>query len=593
MKKIVYITTFTLFCGLISCNKDFLIEKPADDIYADNLLVNYAGFVNMQNALFSMVRDEYDRTDRYMGGTNFPSLPFAKSTLFSVGADNAWGNNRHSEFRHFSFPKNITSMTDSEAFLAIFEWLYKTINTANMIITRSENPDVDWGGASVAESNKITIVANARLIRAWAYRHLTYTFGAVPLSIEEITGSNYRTDWERNYVDEIRIEMEKDFKFAIDHLPLRTSNNTTPSAAIARHYLGELYLAMGKPSDAKTVLDPLVNGSDYSLMTTRFGKNAANPGNCFIDIFRTPYFTDGNREVLWAFPNTEPENASYGISPNVFMRNMWTNYYSNLSNISSLSHSAYPGKQIKLFWSINGGKGAGRVTMALGAYKLYEYDNQQNNDIRYDEYSMIWHLYFLNEQNEEYEVLTSAGASLINMDTKAQMSNDSDPTIQQYNLPSTRKWSYVPPNFEQSDIDMQYNDMVYLRLSETYLLYAEALFKLGDASCVDWINKIRTRAGVSLISMADMSIDFLLDERSRELITEEQRRHTLVRLSQENGGNERLANNVFKTRVRTHNEVSGRPVRGMHDDDTPVLYPIPKTFIDSNSGRPMQQNPGY
>ncbi len=594
MKKIKYISLFVLLTMFAaSCEKDFLTEQPVDNIYSSNLLVDYKGFVNMNNALMSLVRDEYGRVDVNLGGTSFKSLPFAKSTVFSVGADNAWGNNRHTDFRHFSFPKNITAMTDTETFLAIFEWLYKAINTANMIITQAENPDVDWQGGSADGNakNKATTIAQARLVRAWAYRHLTYTFGDVPLTTEEITGSNYKTDWERNSVAEIREVMVEDLTFAMNTLPLRTTNNTTLSGAIARHYLGELYLAMGNPGQAKTVLQPLVESSEYSLMTSRFGKTASAPGNAFMDVFRSPLYSDGNREVLWAFLNTETESSAYGTSQ-AFMRNMWQNYYSNLSDISSLSNSAYPGKSITLFWSLNAGKGAGRCAISLGAMALYKYKDQQDKDIRYDESSFVWHLYFLKEDNTVYEVLKN-GNSLINLNKNNAMSNDADPTIKQYNLPSTRKWEYIHPIFEQADADGQYNDMVYLRLAETYLLYAEALYKLSDASCISWINKIRDRAGVDPITNSDMSIDLILDERSRELITEEQRRHTLVRLSQENGGDERKASNHFKRRVREHNEVSGRPVRGMHDDDTPVLFPIPKAVIDSNVGKKMEQNPGY
>ncbi|MCQ2147041.1 MAG: RagB/SusD family nutrient uptake outer membrane protein [Bacteroidales bacterium] len=201
---------------------------------------------------------------------------------------------------------------------------------------------------------------------------------------------------------------------------------------------------------------------------------------------------------------------------------------------------------------------------------------------------MTWHLYFMDNAGETYEI-----PNYINLKTNAAMSNDSDPTIKQYNLPSTRKWEYVNPIFEKANADNQFNNMVYLRLADTYLLYAEALYKLNDANAVNWVNKVRQRAQVSDAKASDMSIDFILDERSRELITEEPRRETLIRLSQENGADERLASNIFKTRVRTYNEVSGREVRGMHDDTTPVLFPIPQEFIDSNTGRAVKQNPGY
>lgn len=583
-----------LIIGLAACSKDFLVEEPKDDIFADNLLVDYTGFRSMQSALYALVRDEYDRVDKAYGGTTFSSLPMATSTMFSVGADNAFCNNRHQRFAHWNFPKNIVGMTDFEPFQAVFEWLYTTINTANMIITRAEKPDIDWQGGSAENDlkNKNLILANARLIRAWAYRHLTYSYGAVPLSLEEITGSNYRTDWERTPVSEIRKAMEEDWLFAIEHLPMRTANNTAPSQAIARHYLGELYLAQSRNQDAKNILSPLVEGSEYALMTSRFGTNATNPGNVFMDVFRSPRFSQGNTEVLWAFVNTEPENSAFGVGPRVFMRNMWVNYYSRIPVIANLRHPQYPGQNENLFWSLNGGKGATRAAISVGALDLYNYKDQKDMDIRYDEHSMIWHLYFLSESNEVYEVTNAQGNSLISTAITPRMVNDNDQTIQNYFLPSTRKWQYLHPFFEKASADEQFNDMVYLRLAETYLLYAEALYKLGEGG-EQWVNLIRQRAQVAPIAGGEMSIDMILDERSRELITEEQRRHTLIRLSQENGGDERSAANIYKTRTRTHNEVVGREIRGMHDDVTPVLFPIPRAFIDSNTGNAIAQNPGF
>lgn len=595
MRNFQYILTVFLLIGLFSCSKDFLTENPKDDIFAENLLVDHSGFVAMQSALYALVRDEYDRVDKYYGGTDFPSHPMAKSLMFSVGADNAFGNNRHRLFAHWSFPKNIIDMTDFEPFQAMFEWLYTIVNSANMMITRAEDPDIDWQGGSpeLDLQQKNAILANARLIRSWAYRHLTYTFGDVPLSTEEVTGDNYRTDWERVPVSVIREVMESDWLFAIEHLPMRAPNNTQLSAAVARHYLGELYLAQSRNLEAKNILQPLVEGTDYALMTQRFGSNANNPGNVFMDVFRSPKFSEGNTEVLWAFNNTEPENSAFGVGERVFMRNMWVNYYSRIPIVANLRHSQYVGNTDNLFWSLNGGKGATRAAISIGALNLYDFKDQGEMDIRYDDHSMIWHLYFLDDEtNEVYEVTNTNGTSLINTEITPRMIDDSDRTIQNYLLPSTRKWEYLHPFFEKASIDEQFNDMVYLRLAETYLLYAEALFKLGEGGEV-WVNKIRERAQVAPIGGGEMSIDLILDERSRELISEEHRRHTLIRLSQENGGDERQASNYFKRRTREYNEVSGRPVRGMHDDITPVLFPIPRAFIDSNTGRSVVQNPGY
>jgi len=83
-----------------------------------------------------------------------------------------------------------------------------------MIINRAENDlDVDWEGGSAEkdEKNKTSIIAQAKFFRAWAYRHLTYCFGDVPLSLDEITGSNYRTDWDRDPIEKVREAMIADF----------------------------------------------------------------------------------------------------------------------------------------------------------------------------------------------------------------------------------------------------------------------------------------------------------------------------------------------------------------------------------------------
>ncbi len=78
--------------------------------------------------------------------------------------------------------------------------------------------------------------------------------------------------------------------------------------------------------------------------------------------------------------------------------------------------------------------------------------------------------------------------------------------------------------------DFAWTDQIYIRLADTYLLKAEAQMKLGqpDAAATT-INVIRARSNASPITGADVDIDFILDERSRELFIEEERRMTLLR----------------------------------------------------------------
>lgn len=596
MKKILYM--LVLCCAaFLSCSKDFLEEKPVNGIYAENLLVDYQGFENMTNALLYLVRCEFCTQTIPLGGSDFPTaLNCNMATLWMCGQDNAWHNNRTAYYQHQVVPKLIVAMSDGQAFQSIFEWLYKTVNVANMIITRADNPDVDWQGGSAEQNlkNKEKIIAHARLVRAWAYRHLVYSFGPVPLSVGEVVGSTVRTDWERNSVSEIYDVMEADYLYAVSKLDWReVGNNIWANQAVARHYLGELYLAKGDPTAAKNILRPLVEGTEYYLMTSRFGSNKSNPGSAFLDVFATPQYAQGNREVLWMFPNADKTEVSSGYTSGMYQRNMWFNWYVSLPEVTAMSHPDYDGLTVELFNQVNNNRGVGRCAISKGALDLYEWDGQGARDLRYNDDAIVWHLYFLGENGEKIEILDENGNGLISTEFTPNMLDDTYPNIRNYNWPSPRKWQWSNPIIARANEAGQFNDVPYLRLADTYLLYAEALYKLGDSKAVTWINRIRNRANVSNAKESDMSIDFILDERSRELVAEEERQHTLIRLSWENGGDERKADNVYKTRVRKYNEVCGRAGRGCDDDITPVLFPIPQDFINSNTGRKIEQNPGY
>lgn len=584
----------------VSCSPDFLVEHPVDEMYADNLLVNYSGFYSMISAQRGLMRKEHCK---------YSNTSITPNSVFNGGSDLYFGNQRISTARWFNWPNMIVQDTDGEVFSETFSDLYTIINVSNMIINRAENDaDVDWEANTPEgrDAKKMSIIAQARFFRAWAYRHLTYAYGDVPLSLDEITGSNYRTDWNRDPVAKVREAMIEDFKYCVEHLDWRTDgNNTKPNRAIASHYLAETYMAMGRYGDAVSVLKTLCEQSPYHLMTSRFGSNAANPGNCFIDIFRSPLYTEGNQEVLYSFVNGEVEVYPYGSTNQSRVRNMYKNYYSLLSGVSGLTHPDYEGKTTELFWSLNGGKGNARLTVPIGAWRLYEWDGQQDKDIRYDSYSVYKTVYFLNKEGQVYEVLDKNGNSLISLTPNKAMFATSEGTIKNYVLPSVKKWDYVHPNFELAADDPDYLNISYLRLADSYLLYAEALMKNGDkAAAAEWINKIRARAGVSLVTPEQVDMDFILDERARELLCEGQRRHTLIRVSQENGGDERDVDNYFKRRVRQINEVCGQVdgvnewgyqtvSHGMEVYDTPVLFAIPKVFIDSNTEIQIAQNPGY
>jgi starch-binding outer membrane protein, SusD/RagB family len=149
--------------------------------------------------------------------------------------------------------------------------------------------------------------------------------------------------------------------------------------------------------------------------------------------------------------------------------------------------------------------------------------------------------------------------------------------------PYSLKFAHCDPGFPTTT--ESHFDQVYMRLAETILIRAEAKGRLGDmtGAAAD-INLLRARANAKPVTAADLGgtltafIDYILDERSRELIVEEQRRYTLLRM----GGAD-----FFYRRVSTQNTIS----KNLTLRDT--LFPIPQSVIDANISRPMPQNAGW
>lgn len=152
----------------------------------------------------------------------------------------------------------------------------------------------------------------------------------------------------------------------------------------------------------------------------------------------------------------------------------------------------------------------------------------------------------------------------------------------------TNGWSVVKYSNLNSDGTVGSNtshadtDFPLFRLADAYLIYAEAVLR-GAASgsrdkAISYINALRDRAGADRITEIDLTLDFLLDERSRELYWEGHRRTDLIRF-------DRFTDNYnwpWKNGVH---------VGVMKVDDKFSIYPIPSTEVTVNPY--IIQNAGY
>lgn len=131
-----------------------------------------------------------------------------------------------------------------------------------------------------------------------------------------------------------------------------------------------------------------------------------------------------------------------------------------------------------------------------------------------------------------------------------------------------------------SDSKFVDTDFPVMRVAEAYLTFAEAKIRLNGESDTDAINAItdlRNRAGASTQSV--YSLDFVLEEWSREFAFEGRRRIDLVRFGKFGGSNNYLWE--WKGGVQT----------GTAFSDNLNIFPIPNKDLTNNDN--LKQNPGY
>lgn len=169
--------------------------------------------------------------------------------------------------------------------------------------------------------------------------------------------------------------------------------------------------------------------------------------------------------------------------------------------------------------------------------------------------------------------------------TEGQSREISEISTFEEGYPFTKYRNVTAEGLPGSDPQFPDNDFPMFRLADVYLMYAEAVLRGGtggsEGQALQYVNELRARAygdDSGAISAAELNLDFILDERGRELYWEAHRRTDLIRYRLFTGGEYLWP---WKGGVQ-----DGRAVESFRS-----LYPIPASDLMNNPN--LEQNPGY
>ncbi|MEI6275352.1 MAG: RagB/SusD family nutrient uptake outer membrane protein [Prolixibacteraceae bacterium] len=526
---------FAFFIFSSSCKKNFLDEKPMATLNSDIVLTSNSGFQNYLVGLSVAARNEMimdDQTNNvYWQGTD---------EVAAAGVE-------------FVFFKNYTTYLVPSLFKVemIWNWAYsEMILRANTVIVYANRPESKSIWATDAERN--AVIAEAKFYRAYTYNLLANVFGDVPLIDTIYAGPKF--DFERATRSKIYEFAKQDLEYASKWLPPAVSkaNEGRIVKAAADHLLSEVYLSLGDYDKAIASADLVINSGLYRIMTTRFGSLAKMPGDVFSDLFLdgNQNRSSGNLESIyvWQF-----ESFTTGGSSGNFMLRQWEPMLVKLLDPNGVA--------MLVCDSLGRGTGPCRGTN----YLLFDiWKDNFNSDMRNSKYNMHRMFYYNNSKSAFYGKLVE------------KRNNQEDTMRNIYAYP--RKVLGIPYNATNSSGRTSKDWMVF-RLAETYLLRAEAYFRKGLLqNAAGDINVLRNRVGATPVLPANVTIDYILDERARELMAEEPRRRTLTRLG------------LLVERTRKYNmlEITRTTIQDYHK-----FFPIPQSAIDANFEKKLMQNPGY
>jgi len=563
----------------ISCNDDFLKTKPLSFFAPENVYLDKEGF---ETALVT-VRKNLNQEEFYEA-LNHLDMDIHGSEMGVRQTAGDW--------------RTLTPSGSHQGvtILPIFTRIYGYIKNTNVVISRID--DITWDD----QQDRNEILAEALFYRSYWYYRLVHSFGDVPFIGYEVDKA--KLDFNTHSKFAILKKIQSDLEFAAEWLPaIRLKDR--PSKYAALHLLSKVYLINLEFNKAIDATTEVINGP-YALMHERFGKWRNDQFRNYIWDLHWPEnkaSQENTETILITFDRADaPENAK--TSGTNTMRSHNVNWHGQLVRDSK-------GKRGTIDFNPDGTRtqmqdtlGRGNPNITPSPYGTFDIWNEggygafTTPDLR--RANCNWIDYHLGELKYNNPASVDYGKPF-NINYFARISDSLTTT---FPFPIYKTW-YPHEEGYNGNINGGNGDRYVYRLAETYLIRAEAYYWNNqlDLAAND-INVVRERANAVPVTPSDVTLDYIFDERARELFLEEMRHTELVRASlimaqlNRNGYNyENFAEkNWWYDRVTSHsNFYKEGEIRGLifYVEPHNVFWPIDITVITTNTLGIINQNIGY
>lgn len=439
---------------------------------------------------------------------------------------------------------NTWSETQNDAVYAVYVRTLQGIALVNEYLRQTAPERLEARGVSADLAGKIDSFRDeARFIRTYLYWMAIDCFGSVPFTTEKSPfGGAYfpqqasRADIFDFCVNELTYLMSDESDMPLPRSNYPRADKGSAAGLLARMYLNsKVYTGVERWAEAKTVCEGIF-GMGYTLCPDYAALFRGDNGENL----------QARGEMLWAVDYNAEKTQSYGGSSYILS--------ATLASTDITDESRPNGQR-------NGWAGL-RVPYEFVS-RYFDVSGQDYLTGAYDVADKRGEVFYIKGRQESME---NALYSFMNGWSCLKFNN----------IPfGQTNESYLPQSALKSFADV---DFPMIRLGEIYLIYAEACMHLGaEGMALPKLRELSSRAGVE--PPQQISQEFLVAERARELMWEAHRRTDLIRYG------------LFHTDAYRWPYKGGDSYAGQSFPEYKCIFPIPPTELATNDK--LVQNPGY